>query len=247
MRLLTEFKRLLRLFGLEYFGRYYAIYRGTVVDINDPTKSGRVKLKIPQVYGEDIHDYWAWPKGMMSGSNTGMLMLPAVGDGVYVTFENGDAKYPIWEHGWWADGEMIKAAESNYPDADVIQTRSGHRIEFDNKDEILRISHSNGVYAELNDFGLSLYRNDKKLSLGSLNGSDEPAVLGNRNGNLHTDHLSNLDDLCAQVQKLITAFQVTNPITVAEVTAQLIAIRAQNQALMQQVESTKSSNVTIDD
>lgn len=40
--------------------RFYGIYRGSVVDGNDPSGKGRVKLKVPQVLGNSVTS-WAWP------------------------------------------------------------------------------------------------------------------------------------------------------------------------------------------
>lgn len=39
---------------------YAGIYRGEVVDNNDPKKAGRLKVKVAQVMGENVTD-WAWP------------------------------------------------------------------------------------------------------------------------------------------------------------------------------------------
>lgn len=39
---------------------YFGLYRGIVVDNNDPLDVRRIKLKVPQVFGEEITD-WAWP------------------------------------------------------------------------------------------------------------------------------------------------------------------------------------------
>ena len=39
---------------------FYGIYRGVCVDNADPLKKNRIKVKIPQVLGQEISD-WAWP------------------------------------------------------------------------------------------------------------------------------------------------------------------------------------------
>lgn len=94
-----ELQEALRNFGLEYFGLYYGCYKGTVVKNDDPDSNGRLQLKVPQIYGEEVMEYWAPSKGMPSGKNMGVFMLPSVGDMVWVSFENGDPRYPIWEYG----------------------------------------------------------------------------------------------------------------------------------------------------
>ena len=40
--------------------RFFGIYRGVVVDANDPKDKGRIKLKVPQILG-DTSTSWAWP------------------------------------------------------------------------------------------------------------------------------------------------------------------------------------------
>ena len=43
--------------GFEAFGRYYSSYRGFVVDNNDTEGNGRLKLLVPQIYGNQVMDY----------------------------------------------------------------------------------------------------------------------------------------------------------------------------------------------
>ena len=81
-------------------------YRGVVVDINDPEKIGRVKIRIPSFHGvsEGAGNWvpnaglpWAVPATWNgSGNNMGEYNLPTVGTRVLVTFENGDLKYPLY-------------------------------------------------------------------------------------------------------------------------------------------------------
>lgn len=246
MTLFTEFRQLLQRYGLEYFKKYYGVYRATVADNEDPDKLGRLKLDIPQIYGSQVHDYWAWPKGMPSGDGKGFLMLPAIGDAVYVCFEGGDAKYPIWEHGWWGNGEAIKATKKNYPDVSAIQTASGHKIEFDDKDEFIRIESNIGILIEINEKGISLVRSGKKISIGALDGSAEPAVLGDKNQQQHKDEIAHIRTLTTELTKLLTAFKPLNPVAIAAAGVKLSTLQAQLTATEARTETTKSKNVTID-
>lgn len=45
---------------MERLDRYYGIYRGIVVNTDDPLGKNRVTLQVPQVSGEQVTD-WAWP------------------------------------------------------------------------------------------------------------------------------------------------------------------------------------------
>lgn len=40
--------------------RFYGIYRGVVVDTNDPNDAGRIRLQVPQILGNAVTN-WAWP------------------------------------------------------------------------------------------------------------------------------------------------------------------------------------------
>jgi hypothetical protein len=79
-------------------------YCGVVENVKDPEKLGRVKVRIPHVYGfigqNDLP--WALPAGMPAGNSPnsgGFSHLPDVGDQVYVRFLDGEPEKPIWEWG----------------------------------------------------------------------------------------------------------------------------------------------------
>ncbi|MEQ8821025.1 MAG: phage baseplate assembly protein V [Sumerlaeia bacterium] len=95
------FLKRLRGGGLESFGLYYGRYRAIVHDNADPEALGRLRLKVPQVYGDDVPDYWAWPVGLAGGDQKGVFDIPEVGAHVYVSFEFGRPRYPLWEAGWY--------------------------------------------------------------------------------------------------------------------------------------------------
>lgn len=67
------------------------IYRGTVFSNRDPLERRRLKVTIPSITGESPTS-WAWPL-----ENASLKVdPPAVGQGVWVMFENGDPAYPVW-------------------------------------------------------------------------------------------------------------------------------------------------------
>jgi hypothetical protein len=71
--------------------RLYGIYRGVVFDNKDPDGLNRVRITIPQVFG-DSPSGWSWSSG-----NSGIdLNIPDIGQGVWVTFEGGDPSFPVW-------------------------------------------------------------------------------------------------------------------------------------------------------
>jgi uncharacterized protein involved in type VI secretion and phage assembly len=86
--------------------RYFGKYRGTVTDNDDPTKRGRIKVKVPAVLG-DLEN-WALPCVPYAGNNIGSYLIPATGSGVWIEYEAGDPDFPIWSGGFWADDELPK-------------------------------------------------------------------------------------------------------------------------------------------
>lgn len=150
--------------GLEKFGKYYSSYRGFVVENEDPEGFGRLKLVIPQVTGKSALDYWAWPKGNFSGENYGSQVIPSKGDMVWVEFEMGNPRVPIWDYGHFSFKEDGKTPQKPEELKDIknywFMTPKGHRVELD--DTNLKI-----VVTLL-----------EKLLLGDKDVT-EPAVLGN--------------------------------------------------------------------
>ena len=71
--------------------RFLGIYRGIVVDNNDPLNKGRLRLQIPQVLLEE-ETGWAWAVHQVELDRG----IPPVNSGVWVMFEGGDPSFPIW-------------------------------------------------------------------------------------------------------------------------------------------------------
>lgn len=85
--------------GLEYFGRFYSVYTGFVVDTKDPENRNRLQVGVPAVDGTHINPLWAEPVGTWGGDDYGVQMLPSQGDLVWVSYRNGNGKFPTWQHG----------------------------------------------------------------------------------------------------------------------------------------------------
>jgi uncharacterized protein involved in type VI secretion and phage assembly len=83
--------------------RYFGKYRGVVTDTEDPTRRGRLRVRVPAVL--DTLEVWAMPCVPYAGDGVGFFALPPVGSGVWVEFEGGDPSFPIWAGCFWADGE----------------------------------------------------------------------------------------------------------------------------------------------
>ncbi len=80
--------------------RYYGKYRGMVLNNIDPMQIARVLVQVPDVLGLATSS-WAMPCVPIAGKMMGTYVVPQVGAGVWVEFEQGDPDYPIWVGGFW--------------------------------------------------------------------------------------------------------------------------------------------------
>ena len=105
--------------------RFYGKYRGTVTDVDAATM--RVKASVPDVLPMGGTG-WAMPCVPYAGPQVGFIMLPEVGSGVWIEFEQGDVSYPIWVGCYWSSGDIPSAASAT---AKAIITTAGS-LTFDN-------------------------------------------------------------------------------------------------------------------
>jgi len=75
----------------------YGKYRGVVVDNLDPQGQGRLKVRVPELFGDEA-SAWALPC-VPCGADE--IAVPEIGAGVWIEFESGDPDRPIWS-GCWA-------------------------------------------------------------------------------------------------------------------------------------------------
>jgi hypothetical protein len=80
--------------------RYYGKYRGTVFNNIDPEQRGRIQAIVPDVSGL-IPTSFAMPCMPIAGKQSGVYVLPQIGSGVWIEFEQGDSDYPIWTGCFW--------------------------------------------------------------------------------------------------------------------------------------------------
>jgi uncharacterized protein involved in type VI secretion and phage assembly len=101
---------------------FYGKYRGVVTDNNDPQMSGRIRARVPDIYGEQ-ESGWAMPSVPYAGKNVGLFLIPPTDASVWIEFEQGDPDYPIWSGCFWAEGEA--PAQPATPPMKVLKTDVG--------------------------------------------------------------------------------------------------------------------------
>jgi hypothetical protein len=153
--------------------RYYGKYRGIVRDTADPEGLGRLRALVPSVLGPDVLTGWAVPCVPYGGaSDTGTQLVPEVGAGVWVEFEEGDLEFPIWAGTFWsrpggrteappavrADGTPDDEKRGR-PAVKIIRTAKGHTLQLDDTDAAERIALVEGAHHHvitLDDQGVTI-------------------------------------------------------------------------------------------
>ena len=145
MREFFQFLQNLRNFGLEYFNRYYSVYPGIVTDVsNDPDQRGRIKVKMPTLFGEQEIAQWVLPiANPMAGAKTGAFFPPYLGDTVLILFDHGDLDYPFYIGGFWAQEEMPDSFKESYSNIRGYEFKSGQKILVNETEGKIQIKLSN--------------------------------------------------------------------------------------------------------
>ncbi len=160
-------------------GKYYGKYSGTVTDNEDSEKRGRVKVRVPTVFGPEL-EVWARPCFPF-----GHFYVPDNETQVWVEFETGNPDFPLWVGTWYAEGKAPAEAAIAPPTNRVIQTPSGHTIEISDEggEEKITIKHNGDSFVAIDKEGSVIISNQKGSHL-YLNAKDGAANLIEEHGNL---------------------------------------------------------------
>ena len=153
--------------------RYLGKYRGTVVTNVDPMQMGRLQAQVPDVLG-DTPSSWAMPCLPVAGPQMGQYVVPPVGAGVWIEFEQGDQNYPIWTGCWFgSSSEVPPLALGGRPDSPniLLQTTGEHTVLLSDLPggPGITLRTAGGAMLVINDSGV-LITNGQGASI-SLNGS----------------------------------------------------------------------------
>lgn len=92
--------------------RYYGKYRGKVVNNIDPMQQARIQAEISGLLPISS---WATACVPFAGNQSGAFMVPPIGSGVWIEFEEGDLNKPIWSGGWWGSPAEVPALALTTP------------------------------------------------------------------------------------------------------------------------------------
>ncbi|MEV6871431.1 phage baseplate assembly protein V [Amycolatopsis sp. NPDC051128] len=153
--------------------RCYGKYRAIVVDNQDPSRLGRLKLKIPSVLGPDVVTGWATPCAPYGGAaDQGFLFVPERDAGVWAEFEEGDPEFPIWVGAYWSrpgdesqlpkpqDGDGTEQGDvQDPPTRKILKTLKGHTLQFEDKDTeelVTLVEAANGNVITMDKTGITV-------------------------------------------------------------------------------------------
>ena len=98
--------------------RFVGKFRGVVAQNIDPEMRGRLMVIVPDVLGP-VPSSWAEPCVPLAGPTgppMGVYLLPPIGAGVWVEFEQGDVDRPIWVGcRWGAQSDVPTLAQAGLP------------------------------------------------------------------------------------------------------------------------------------
>ena len=147
--------------------RTFGKYRGLVEDVDDPLGRGRIRARVPAVFHDHVSP-WAMPCVPFAGPDHGLVLLPEVGDGVWIEFEGGDTARPIWSGGWWADDQLPSPGGARVR---LWKTTAGHQVVLDEDADEIRLVHPGGAQVVLGsrEVTISLGTQQIKISESEIN------------------------------------------------------------------------------
>lgn len=101
--------------------KFYGKYRATVVQNIDPERRGRLQVIVTDA-SNVIPTSWAMPCVPWAGLQMGMYIVPPIGAGVWIEFEQGNPDFPIWVGCWWGSTPEVPTIGSTLttPGAPVV-------------------------------------------------------------------------------------------------------------------------------
>jgi uncharacterized protein involved in type VI secretion and phage assembly len=118
--------------------RWYGLYPAQVLDLVDPQNLGRVLLGFPSL-GPEARN-WATLLTPYADDDQGLMVLPEVGSQVVAAFEAGDPTRPYVVGACWNGRRALPEPVEAANNLRTLKTRSGSRLQFDDREGAARIT-----------------------------------------------------------------------------------------------------------
>jgi uncharacterized protein involved in type VI secretion and phage assembly len=114
--------------------KVYEALIGVVTDNKDPSKLGRVKIKVPILSDQDS-TFWAPVVMSGAGKNRGWFFIPEPDDEVLVVFEHGDLNRPLIIGSLWNGKDTPPSDNKNGKnESRMIKSRQGNKVTLSDSD-----------------------------------------------------------------------------------------------------------------
>jgi uncharacterized protein involved in type VI secretion and phage assembly len=132
--------------------RFFGVVSALVVDVVDPAKQGRVKIRFPW-FDDDMVTAFCRVRQLYAGKGYGTFFIPEVNDEVLVAFIHGDMRYPIILGGLYNGKDKPPTDRQKDKDQKLIRTKAGHQLLFDDssKERRVKITTAGGHELDLDD------------------------------------------------------------------------------------------------
>lgn len=187
-----------------------AEYVGEVVNVNDPKKAGRCKIRVYGKFDEITDDSllpWAYPESNLvfgsSSGGAGTFSTPKVGTMVKVTFFNGDLYSPVFCAIMNQNAAMLSEISSSYTNAQVICY---------DEDEDLKIyyTQNKGLYVYMQGTSITIQPDNSILMRTSE--TDGSQILMSNDGRINiSNNTENLKDVLKEFMTTVIAADIITP------------------------------------
>jgi uncharacterized protein involved in type VI secretion and phage assembly len=136
-------------------GGFPGLYAAKVEKVDDPDHQGRIQVSIPAIFDETKQEHFAWARPCLP---YGHFFVPAVGDKVWVAFENGDPSTPVWLGAYYPQNGTPSEAAVSPPVKRVIKSAKGHLVILDDTDgqETVIVQDNAGNKIQLDANGITI-------------------------------------------------------------------------------------------
>ena len=229
--------------GLEFIGLYYGKYRAIVVDNDDPEGMNRIKVIVPRITGNTTNPHWAI-SSQYTGKGYGSQCLPQKGDIVFIECADGKSDVLIWSHANYHKGDKPE----EFSDTKIFGFKSpeGTYVLIDDTNKQVVIQTKNGEYIKVEVD--KLIAEAKAIEIGTQN--LEPAVKGDKNADIHNEHLQHFINLINAMNAwistdgpVLTGLGLTGISTLA---ATINPIGGQAATTKGKVSTTKSDKIKVE-